>query len=79
MNTNNHRIDSIKENAIPVDKHSSEPGLDFTKHARITHIEKIENTRMTKQELTLTLGKREDLWTKSQLCHFSVHHRTKFD
>ena len=41
--TNNHSIDSTKENAIPVDKHFSEPGHDFTKHAQITLIEKIEN------------------------------------
>ena len=48
-----------------MDKHSLEPGHGFTKHARITRIEKIENTRMTKQELTLTLETREDFWIKT--------------
>ena len=48
-----------------MDKHFSEPGYDFTKHARITLIEKIENARMTKQEVTLILEEREDFWIKT--------------
>jgi hypothetical protein len=63
LRTNNHRTDSKKPNSIPVDQHFATAGHDFYKHAKITLIEKIENTtNMTKEEITYTLEKREDFW-----------------
>ena len=41
---NNHRSDSRKEDSITVDQHFSTNGHNFEKHAKITLIEKVENT-----------------------------------
>ena len=63
IRTNNHRCDSKKADSIPVDQHFSTNGHDFTKHAKITLIEKLENTsHMTETEITATLERREDFW-----------------
>ena len=58
--TNNHRSDSKKKYSIPVDQHYGQPGHDFTKHARITLIEQIQNRNKSKEEMTHILEKRED-------------------
>lgn len=63
LRTNNHRHDSKKQDSIPVDQHYGTIGHDFTKHAKITLIEKVENTsHMTEDEITNTLERREDFW-----------------
>ena len=63
LRINNHRSDSRKEDSITVDQHFSTNGHKFEKHAKITLIEKVENTRhMTPQEVTNTLERREDFW-----------------
>ena len=49
--------------SIPVHQHFSTPGHNFTTHARITLIVKIENTTyMTEEEVTTFLETREDFW-----------------
>ena len=63
LRTNNHRSDSKKQNSTPVDQHFSTPGHNFTKHAMITLIEKLENTTyMSEEEVTTFLEKRENFW-----------------
>ena len=63
LRTNNHRTDAKKEDSIAVDKHFSSPGHNFTTHAKITLIEKLENTtHMTEQQITTILERREDFW-----------------
>ena len=63
LSTNNHRFDSKKQDSTPTDQHFSTPGHDFTKHAQIVLIEKLENTTYTtEKEVTTFLEKREDLW-----------------
>ena len=63
LRINNHRSDSRKEDSITVDQHFSTNGHNFEKHAKITLIEKVENTsHMTPQEVTNTLERREDFW-----------------
>ena len=64
IRTNNHRSDARKADSIPIDRHFFEhEDHDFEKHAKITLIEKLENTsHMTQSEITTTLEKREDFW-----------------
>ena len=63
LRINNHRSDSKKQDSIPVDQHFSTPGHNFTTHARITLIEKLENTTyMTEEEVTTFFETREDFW-----------------
>ena len=63
LRTNNHRSDSNKAEAIAVDQHFFTPGHDFTKHARITLIEQLNNTsHMNEEEITKILEKKEDFW-----------------
>ena len=65
LRTNNHRTDAKKKDSIAVDKHFLSPGHNFTKHAKITLIEKLENTtHMTEQEITTILERKEDFWIK---------------
>ena len=65
LRTNNRRSDSKKKDSIPVDQHYGQPGHDFTKHARITLIEQIQNRNKSKEEMTHILEKREDFWIKA--------------
>ena len=63
LRINNHRSDCKKQDSIPVDQHFPTPGHNFTAHARITLIEKLENTTyMTEEEVTTFLETREDFW-----------------
>ena len=63
LRISNHRSDFKKQDSIPVDQHFSTPGHNFTTHARITLIEKLENTTyMTEEEVTTFLETREDFW-----------------
>ena len=63
LRTNNHRSDCNKADSIAVDQHFSTNSHNFTKHAKITLIEKVENTsHMTEEEITTTLERREDFW-----------------
>ena len=54
LRTNNHRSASKKQESIAVDQHFATNGHNFTKHARVTLIEKV------KEEITMTLERRED-------------------
>ena len=56
IRTNNHRSDSKKKDSLPVDRHYGQPGHDFTKHARITLIEQIQNRNKSKEEMTDNRG-----------------------
>ena len=64
VRTNNHRSDAKKPDSIHVDRHFFEnEDHDFEKHAKITLIEKVENTaHMTQPEITTILEQREDFW-----------------
>lgn len=66
IRTNNHRNDAKKQDSISIDKHFFDnQDHNFEQHAKITLIEKLENYRyMTKEEITITLEKREDFWMK---------------
>ena len=66
LRTNNHRSDAKNPDSIAVDRHFFEnKDHDFEKHAKITLIERLENTaHMTEQEITHNLEKREDFWIK---------------
>ena len=58
LGLNTHRTHAKCDNSIPVDTHFKSAGHDFTKHARVTIIEKLENTSMSKELITKTLKKR---------------------
>jgi hypothetical protein len=66
VRTNSHRSEAKKPDSIAIDRHFFEnKDHDFEKHAKITLIEKLENTsHMTEYEITTTLEKREDFWMK---------------
>ena len=66
VRTNGHRSEAKKPDSIAIDRHFFEnEDHDFEKHAKITLIEKLENTsHMTESEITTNLEKREDFWMK---------------
>ena len=59
LKLNTHRAHTKCDNSILVDKHFKLAGHDFTKHARVTIIEKLEKTNMSKELITKTLERRE--------------------
>ena len=62
LRLNTHRTHAKCDNSILVGKHLKSAGHDFTKHARVTIIEKLEITNMSKGLITKTLERREDFW-----------------
>ena len=61
LRLNNHRTHAKSDKSILVDKHFTSTDHDFTKHAKITIIEKLIKN-MSKQLTTATLENREDFW-----------------
>ena len=62
LRLNNHRTHAKCDNSILIDKHFKSVGHDFTQHARVTIIEKLEKTNIPKELITKTLERREDFW-----------------
>ena len=62
LRLNTHRTHAKCDNSILVDKHFKPARHDFTKHARVTIIEKLKKTNMSKGLITKTLERRVDFW-----------------
>ena len=61
---NGHRSDAKKTDKLAVDTHFRQPGHIFERDARFTIIEKIETSKLKKEEITNLLLRREDFWMK---------------
>ena len=49
LRINNRRKDVLKLNAIPVDRHFGQRDNDFNTDAKFTIIQKLQNTRLSKE------------------------------
>ena len=64
LRINSHRKDVLKLNAVPADRHFPQRDHEFNNDARFTIIEKLQNTKLSKESITGLLKKRENFWLK---------------
>ena len=65
LRINNRRKDVLKLNAIPVDRHFGQRDNDFNTDAKFTIIQKLQNTRLSKESITKLLKKHGNFWIKN--------------
>ena len=51
LRINNHRKDVLKSNAIPADRHFAQRDHDFNSDAKFTIIKKLQNTKLSKENI----------------------------
>ena len=66
LRINNHRKDVLKLNAIPANRHFAQRDHDFNSDAKFTIIEKLQNTKVSKESITELLKKRQNVWIKKK-------------
>ena len=59
-----YRKGALKLNAIQADRHFPQRDHDFNTDARFSIIEKLQNTKLSKESITGLLKKRENFWIK---------------
>ena len=52
LGINKHRKDVLKLNAIPADRHFAQRDHDFNTDTKFTIIEKLQNTKLSKESIT---------------------------
>ena len=60
---NTHRNDAKNPESIPVDRHFLLPGHNFDRDFKLTIIEEVGKSNMTKEQIRELLLRREDFWT----------------
>ena len=55
----NYRKNVLKLNAVPADQHSAQRDHDFNNDAKFTTIERLQNTKLSKESITELPKKRE--------------------
>ena len=64
LRISNHRKDVLMLNAIPADRHFGQRDHNFNTDAKFTIIEKLQNTKLSKENIAELLKKRENFWIK---------------
>ena len=65
LRINNHREDVLKLNEIPTDRHVAQRDHDFNTDTKFSSIEKLLNTKLSKESITKLLKKHENFWIKN--------------
>ena len=65
LRTNNHRKDVLKLNAIPADQYFTQRDPEFNTDTKFTIVEKLQNTKLSKETITELLKKCENFWIKN--------------
>ena len=65
LRINNHRKDVLKLIAIPTDRHFAQRDHDFNTDAKFTVIEKLQNTKLSKESIMELIKKHENFWIKN--------------
>ena len=66
LRINNHRKDVLKLNAIPANRHFAQRDHDFNSDAKFNIIEKLQNTKVSKESITELLKERQNVWIKKK-------------
>ena len=64
---NSHCKNVLKLKAIPADQHFTQTDHNFNSDAKFTIIEKLQNTKLSKESITDLLQKRENFSIKKKL------------
>ena len=64
LRINKHRKDFLKLNAVPAGRHFAQRDHNFNTDAKFTIIEKLQNTKLSKESITELLKTRENFWIK---------------
>ena len=64
LRISNDRKDVLKLNAISADRHFAQSDHGFNADTKFIIIEKLQNTKLSKESITESLKKREKIWVK---------------